>query len=788
MRHKRVWRWWIAGGLAAIAGYFLLPADTLPASLAYNAIGLASALAIIHAVRLHRPPRAVMWHWFAGGQLMSVLGDLIFEYYKTVLHQQPYPSIADVFYLASYPMLILGLLLLVRQSRGRGGAAGLIDAAIVATGLGLVFWVFVLHPVAAGSAASALERVISTTYPAVDVLLLAILARLFTDSGTRTPSTRLLGLAAALLLAADTTFSLVTLYTDGDGGHATDALFLLSYVLWAAAALHPSMAVPSPGPPPVRNAVVHRARLSAFGACTLVAPAMLFLPGVGASGVDRQAVAAGAIVLFLLVMARMAGYMGKVQRQSGELRRLAMRDELTGLGNRRRLVQALDAALAAGRTQVVLLGLNKFTAVNDELGHLVGDRLLVELARRTTAAAGPGAVVARMSGDEFAVLLPQASAADAAAVAYRLVRALHEPIHADGYELLVTAGIGLTDGAGASGAAEVLRRAGVAKNAAKQSGDPATRWKPELDEQSAEYARLGAEMRAGLDAGQFRVVYQPIVRLPEGRIRAVEALARWENPQRGIVSPESFIPLAEQNGLIVELGAWVLRTACRRLAGWRAELGADAPEMVSVNVSARQLARSGFAETVAETLAATGLPASCLLVEVTETAVFEGGRAVTALHELRALGVRVALDDFGTGHSSLGLLQTVPVDTIKVDKSFVDRITEAGRHAVIAEALIQVSTGLGLSAVAEGVENAEQAAALYQLGYRLLQGYYYGRPVADPDFDVVRARARRVIHETDPWARPVAPEVTGQAPRRDQPVVQTVPFSVKTPGSTFGPV
>jgi EAL domain-containing protein (putative c-di-GMP-specific phosphodiesterase class I) len=291
------------------------------------------------------------------------------------------------------------------------------------------------------------------------------------------------------------------------------------------------------------------------------------------------------------------------------------------------------------------------------------------------------------------------------------------------------------------GPGEVLRQAEVAMHAAKQTGEPWKRWTPALDERSAADVRLGAELRAALDAGQFRVVYQPIVRLPEGRVHAVEALVRWEHPTRGVVSPIHFVPVAEQNGLIVELGAWILHTACARLVAWRAELGPDAPTKVSVNVSARQLARPGFAGTVAATLAATGLPAECLVVEVTETAVFEGGQAVTALHELRSLGVRVALDDFGTGHSSLGLLQTVPVDTLKVDKSFVDRITEAGRHAVIAQALIQVSNGLGLAAVAEGVETREQAAALYDLGYRLLQGYHYGRPVDDPDFDLVRATA-----------------------------------------------
>jgi diguanylate cyclase (GGDEF)-like protein len=421
--------------------------------------------------------------------------------------------------------------------------------------------------------------------------------------------------------------------------------------------------------------------------------------------------------------------MAEVQRQSGTLERMALHDELTGLANRWSLEQAAPP-------RVVLLGLNGFKNVNDELGRPIGDRVLRAMADRLRETAPPGALIARIGGDEFAVVLGPAD--DDAETADRLGRALRRPVSVAGHELLVGVGVGVA-GAEDEDQAEVIRRAEVAMYAAKQTGEPYKRWTAELDERSAADVRLGAELRTALDHGQFRVVYQPIVRLPEGRIVAVEALVRWEHPERGLINPAQFIPVTEQNGLIVELGAWILHTACTRLASWRAELGDHAPEKVSVNVSARQLARPGFAATVAATLTATGLPAGCLTVEVTETAVFEGGQAVTALYDLRALGVRIALDDFGTGHSSLGLLQTVPVDVLKVDKSFVDRITEAGRHTVIAEALIQVSKGLGLAAVAEGVETAEQAAALYQLGYRLLQGYHYGRPVADPDFDPVRA-------------------------------------------------
>ena len=720
-------------GTLATGGFFLLPTGGVAASLAYNAIGLVSGVAILVAVRLHRPQRPRMWYWFAAGQITWVAGDVIFEYYQYVLHVEPYPSLADVFYLGAYPMLVVGLLLLVRGRPGRD-LAGLVDAAIVGTGLGLAFWVFVMHPIAADSAASPVERIIGVAYPAADALLLAMLARLFTSADRRTPSTRLLGLAALLLLIADVGYSLFSLYS----GIATDpgllnAGWLLSYVAWGAAALHPSMRLPgsATGPPGSR---VGRSRLAVLAASSLVAPVLLFVPGVGADLANRLAIAAGAVLLFLLVVARMSGFVSQVQRQADQLAELAMADELTGLANRRRFEQGLRAALAAGRPQVALLDLNDFKGINDRLGHLTGDRLLTVLAQRLALALHGEALVARMGGDEFAVMMPDATTAEADAVVGRLAVALGQPIRAGDHELLVGASIGIADGMGTDDPFEVLRRADVAMYVAKGRGGRHHRYTSDLDEQADEQARIGAELRTALDRGQFRMVYQPIVELPHGRIRAVEALVRWDHPERGLVKPDLFIPAAERNGLIVELGAWILRTACAQAASWQAEWGERAPDKMSVNVSARQLAQPGFARLVAAALDESGLPVSRLTIEVTETAVFGGGQTVQAVKDLHELGVRIALDDFGTGHSSLGLLQTVPVDVLKVDKSFVDNITMAGRHAVIATALIRVSEGLGLVAVAEGVETAEQAAELYRLGYQLAQGYHFGRPVSVPDF------------------------------------------------------
>ncbi|WP_242624629.1 putative bifunctional diguanylate cyclase/phosphodiesterase [Krasilnikovia cinnamomea] len=728
-------------GVLSIGGYFLLPDHSLPRSIAYNLTGFISSVLILLAVRLHKPQRRNIWIWFAVGQLIWVVGDVVFDYYRLALDEEPYPSLADVFYLFAYPMMIFGLILLVRggQRLARRDVAGLIDAGIVGTGLGLVFWVFVMEPIAAGTSASLLEQAVSDAYPAMDAVMLALLARLFLGSAKPTMSSRLLGGAALALLAADVAFSVISLHTDYDVGFI-DAGWLLSYVLWAAAALHPSMR--TTGEAPVTGTIhVGRRRLWLLGACSLIAPAMLLVPDVAANGRDRIAIAFSAGILFLLVVLRMSGFVAEVQRQSGQLQELAMRDDLTGLANRRRFEEALRAEFATGLPQVALFDLNGFKDVNDRFGHAVGDELLTIVASRITSVLRPDAMVARMGGDEFAVLIPNASDRAGDAVVRRLAATFHAPVHAGQQDLLVGASIGIAGAEGADGPMEVLRRADVAMYEAKGTGKPFHRFTTELDQHSTEQARLGAELRAALDADQFQLVYQPIVSLPTGSLASVEALVRWVHPERGWVSPAEFVPVAEQNGLIVELGAWILRTACTQAADWRARLGTRAPARVNVNVSARQLAEPGFADVVSAALADSGLPPSCLVVEVTETAVFEGGRALETLHELHALGVLVALDDFGTGHSSLGLLQTVPVDVLKVDKSFVDNITMAGRHAVIATALINVSTGLGLTAVAEGVETAEQAAELHRLGYRLAQGYHFGKPVAEPDFGTAEVTA-----------------------------------------------
>ncbi|GAA2597211.1 hypothetical protein GCM10010399_29820 [Dactylosporangium fulvum] len=427
----------------------------------------------------------------------------------------------------------------------------------------------------------------------------------------------------------------------------------------------------------------------------------------------------------------------EARRYQDQLSHQASHDALTGLANRAlfashtaQAVREAVSSLSGGDLALALVDLDDFKAINDRLGHAVGDALLVEVSERLRTCVRPGDVVARLGGDEFAVLLPDATAQDSARIVEAFIDALSAPVRAAGYELLIQASIGLARHTVDCDASDLLRRADMAMYAAKELGK--SRWVeygPELDAHAVEHAQIAAELSQALDRAELRVVYQPIVGLPDGTIRGVEALVRWHHPTRGPVSPASFVPVAERTGLIVPIGAWVLRQACLQAAAWSAQLGAAAPGKISVNASARQLLEPTFVETVASTLEESGLDPARLTIEITETAVFGGGRALDTVRSLHRLGVKIALDDFGTGHSSLGLLRSCPVDVLKVDKSFVDGVTGTVEQEAIATSISEIAQALRLEAVAEGVETAAQATRLLELGYTLAQGFHFARPL-----------------------------------------------------------
>ena len=460
---------WSAVGLVVCAVYPFLEDGEPTAAVLYSLLGAATVVAIVAGVRRNRPAQRGGWYLFAAAVLFQLIGDVLYEVYRQVLDEPPFPSAADAFYLAACPMLVGGMLLLTRGRLGRD-RAGLLDAAIIATGLGLVWWVAVIGPLAADSSVPLVERVVGAAYPACDLVLLAVVARLLTRPGRMTRSLALMTGGTAALMLADAAFQVVAAYAPDLEGLITVG-WLAANTLWGAAALHPSAAGAAPPTGTVRQRLSN-GRLAVLGACTLVVPTLLFAQGLalGPAGVSWLSIGVGAVLLFLLVLARMAGFVGEVQRQSRQLERLAMRDELTGLPNRRVFEQRLAEAVAAGAVHVAMLDLDGFKEVNDRFGHAAGDRLLTVTAQRLAGQLRDGDVAARMGGDEFAVLVPGATAAEMDAVVERIGAALRAPVPAMGQELLVGASIGTADTSGAVDGAEVLRRADIAMYAAKQAG------------------------------------------------------------------------------------------------------------------------------------------------------------------------------------------------------------------------------------------------------------------------------------------------------------------------------
>ena len=414
-------------------------------------------------------------------------------------------------------------------------------------------------------------------------------------------------------------------------------------------------------------------------------------------------------------------------------------DTVTGLPARERLLEGIETALHWDGTDaedpalisVMLLDVDRFKVINESLGHEAGDRVLAEVGRRVAAVLGPNDMVARFGGDEFGVLLRPADADRAALVAEQILSGLKAPLDLDGRVWFISTSIGFAVGRpGVASSSDLLREAEVALVQAQ--AEPSTRiarFDPLRSREALERIDLEADLRAGISRDELIVHYQPIVDLRTERIVGFEALVRWQHPQRGLVPPLAFIPLAEETDLIIPLGAIVLEKACRQAREWRDRWPGERLVM-SVNLSPRQFADPNLVSSIAAVLRDTGLEASALELEITETAVMDRSEAgMRALADLRALGVRLVLDDFGTGYSSLAYLRHLPLDTIKVDRSFVTELNDRDPNVAIVQAVLSLAHGLGVSVVAEGIETLPQMARLRELGCDLGQGYLWSRPL-----------------------------------------------------------
>jgi diguanylate cyclase (GGDEF)-like protein len=422
----------------------------------------------------------------------------------------------------------------------------------------------------------------------------------------------------------------------------------------------------------------------------------------------------------------------------------AHHDPLTGLANRvlfrDRVDRAVLRAARGERVAVLFLDLDHFKAVNDSLGHAEGDRLLESVARRLLQATRGCDTVARLGGDEFAILLEgMAREMDAPVVIERLKAALRRPVILQGREVIIGASIGVAYVEAGEGVDDVLRNADLAMYHAKAAGRGGHEvFEPRMHAAALERLELEADMRRALEHGQFQILYQPIVDVESGHLTGVEALMRWQHPTRGTLAPLTFIPIAEETGLIVPIGRWALGEACRQGREWQRCAPDGRVPTLSVNISGRQLLEPSFVGDVAAVLAESGLTPSLLTLEITESVLMQDTEAtIVTLHELKALGVCLAIDDFGTGYSSLSYLQRFPVDTLKIDKAFIDDVARGGSNAVLARTIVTLADLLKLSTVAEGVEHPDQLAHLLSLGCSSAQGYLFAQPLGADEIDAL---------------------------------------------------
>jgi diguanylate cyclase (GGDEF)-like protein len=419
----------------------------------------------------------------------------------------------------------------------------------------------------------------------------------------------------------------------------------------------------------------------------------------------------------------------------------AFHDPVTGLPNRALFSDRMQHALTRANREresvgVIFLDLDDFKTVNDSLGHAIGDEVLREVGRRILAIVNATDTTARFGGDEFAVLLEGVEGPQAVAdMADRIVEAFASPMQLGVQEVVVRASLGIaiatpeTDES-VIGADDLVRNADAAMHMSKRDGDGGYRvFEEAMHARVLERLTLRGELRRAIDTGQFEVYFQPLVNLQTGDVSGIEALCRWNHPTRGFVQPDQFIPLAEETGLIVDIGQWVLAESCRRAVGFQALLPSTLPFRVGVNLSVRQLQHPDIVGEVRRALEESGLDPSTLVLEVTESVMMADAElAATRLHELRALGAHIALDDFGTGYSSLSHLHSFPIDVLKMDRSFLSSDTPVDANG-LAAAIVALGATLGLDVVAEGIERPDQLEALRALGCKTGQGYLIGRPM-----------------------------------------------------------
>lgn len=731
---SNLWKAYLGLVVIVAAMYFVVGPERLSKLLLYNGIAVSAVVAVLYGIHKNTAKNRTAWYFVAAALASFSAADITYYVLEmtSTAGEAPFPSLADGFYLLMYPLMIGGLMLMVRAISPGRDVASIIDAGLVAvatfSALGVLYMDSYLQ-----TDGSLVGRLISIGYPVMDVCLLAVAARLVAAAQLRQPAFILLSCGLVSLIIADVTYGILAAAETFQTGGFADGFWLGFYGLIGASALHPSMG-DRIEPRTVVQGTITRPRLGLLFLVVLMVPLINLLWG---EAFDKIFINIASMAMFTLVLVRLMGLVTVVQVNERRARHDAMHDSLTGLANRALFAQRVQSFVdqrSDGVVSVLFVDIDDFKFINDSLGHDVGDKTLIAVAGRLQRCVRSHDLVARLSGDEFAVLLESAvDRQDASAVAQRMQESLESPVAIDGREISVSVSVGIAIDrrSNIESAEAILRAADSAMYRAKHKGKGRFEFFEEaMHLEALDRLDLRADLQIALERGQFEVNYQPIVTMSDEKVVGVEALIRLNHPTRGRVMPDRFIQLAERTGLIVPIGRWVLHEACNQVMRWRRLHPETAPRTVAVNLSVRQLHDPKLLEHVADALSASGLEPESLTLEITESMLIDdANRGTRTLDQLKAMRVKIAIDDFGTGYSSLGYLKRFPVDIIKIDKSFIAEMASSTTSVALIRAVIDLAHNLGAIAVAEGIENADQKLRLSRMGCSFGQGYHFARPL-----------------------------------------------------------
>lgn len=718
-----------------LAGAVIAAATRGPASGRFEALVYLAAtlqLAVVLAVsgRTVRPDRRV-WSGLLAVTVLSASGQVLD---RAIADGTGLQAIPELCFLLVQLVLAAGLLFIASRRLGSDPWSVLADGSIVAAGSWFLIWWWVLQPtIARAEGPWWTTAAVGATLSVSAVVLFTLATILFGDLD-RTPAVWLVAAAVGASATGD------ILWASADAGRLSDASawatasYVVSLFSASAAFVHPSIrSLVQHGPPTRQRPLTARLLVTTLA---LAVPVVALSVTDPASGTDRWVRTVSVVVLAAAVTARVAFTVRANASMQRELEHRAMTDALTGLPNRALVAELLDAAIAGSHPEsvpaVLFIDIDRFKNINDSLGHQAGDDVLVAVADRLRRVLPDGSAVGRISGDEFAVIDDGSRTSDGAtALAERIVACFQEPLSLRQGDVFVTASIGVAASDGRSSSEELLRQADTAMYRAKQSGRNCIAvFDGSMLERVSQRLSIENALYRALERREVRLVHQPIVDLAAGSVTGFEALMRWEREDGSGVSPAEFIPIAEETGTIVPLGAWALLEALGQLRGWIDRGTCEPTATISVNVSPRQLHDPTFVGTVEEALRRAGIPPNQLWLEVTEGVMLaEPEPAIASLRHLAESGVRIAVDDFGTGYSSLSLLRRFPVHRLKIDRSFVCGLPHDQGATTLVRTIVAMSRSLDLDTVAEGVETADQLVALATMGCAAAQGYLLSHPV-----------------------------------------------------------